>query len=245
LARRSRARLRTLREELARRYPEIDDPEELIRSGDVLVHGIVSTNPASLVPPGTPIALRQARVLRGEAKLRAALATFAVPVRGRVALDVGAAAGGFTRILLEAGARRVYAVDAGHGQLLGSLRQDGRVVTWSARTRRAGRPGRAGQRRRGDARRVVPRAGRGRVAARPRREPACGAIALVKPQFELGLARPPTDVDVLRQAVDRATHGFGEAGWDVKEAMASPVPGARGAVEFLLHAVRGIRRDRP
>jgi predicted rRNA methylase YqxC with S4 and FtsJ domains len=80
---------------------------------------------------------------------------------------------------------------------------------------------------------------------RVRLEPACGAIALVKPQFELGLARPPTDVDVLRQAVDRATHGFGEAGWDVKEAMASPVPGARGAVEFLLHAVRGIRRDRP
>src|SRR5262245_23079822 len=66
--------------------------------------------------------------LRGEAKLRHGLRAMAVPVEGRVALDVGAAAGGFTRVLLEAGAVRVYAVDAGHGQLLGSLRQDPRVV---------------------------------------------------------------------------------------------------------------------
>ena len=47
---------------------------------------------------------------------------------GRVALDLGAAAGGFTTVLLELGAVRVYAVDAGHGQLLGSLRADPRVV---------------------------------------------------------------------------------------------------------------------
>ncbi len=70
--------------------------------------------------------------LRGEAKLRAALAAFDVRVTGRVCLDVGAAAGGFTRVLLEAGASRVYAVDAGFGQLLGSLRQDPRVVNLEA-----------------------------------------------------------------------------------------------------------------
>jgi 23S rRNA (cytidine1920-2'-O)/16S rRNA (cytidine1409-2'-O)-methyltransferase len=66
--------------------------------------------------------------LRGEAKLRAALAAFGVRPAGRVALDLGAAAGGFTRVLLDAGAARVYAVDAGFGQLLGSLRQEPRVV---------------------------------------------------------------------------------------------------------------------
>src|SRR5207248_8695281 len=71
-------------------------------------------------------------LLRGETKLRAALAAFDVSVAGRVALDVGAAAGGFTRALLAAGARRVYAVDAGYGQLLGSLRQDPRVVNLEA-----------------------------------------------------------------------------------------------------------------
>jgi len=70
--------------------------------------------------------------LRGEAKLRAALSGFGVGVTGRVCLDLGAAAGGFTRVLLEAGAARVYAVDAGFGQLLGSLRQDPRVVNLEA-----------------------------------------------------------------------------------------------------------------
>ena len=70
--------------------------------------------------------------LRGEAKLRAALAGFDVRAAGRVCLDLGAAAGGFTRVLLEAGAARVYAVDAGFGQLLGSLRQDPRVVNLEA-----------------------------------------------------------------------------------------------------------------
>ena len=65
--------------------------------------------------------------MRGEAKLAAALAALRVDVHG-TAVDVGAAAGGFTRVLLGAGAQRVYAVDAGHGQLLGSLRADPRVV---------------------------------------------------------------------------------------------------------------------
>jgi 23S rRNA (cytidine1920-2'-O)/16S rRNA (cytidine1409-2'-O)-methyltransferase len=61
-------------------------------------------------------------------KLRAALDVFPIDVLGRTALDLGAAAGGFTRALLAAGARLVYAVDVGYGQLRGSLRQDERVV---------------------------------------------------------------------------------------------------------------------
>jgi len=57
----------------------------------------------------------RARSPRGQAKLQAALGHFDVPVKGRIALDIGAGAGGFTRALLAAGARRVYAVDAGFG----------------------------------------------------------------------------------------------------------------------------------
>lgn len=94
----------------------------------MLVDGRLVDNPRSLVREGARIALRVEAPLRGEAKLRAALAAFGVSPAGRVALDLGAAAGGFTRVLLEAGASRVYAVDAGYGQLLGSLRQDERVV---------------------------------------------------------------------------------------------------------------------
>ncbi len=94
----------------------------------MLVDGRLVDNPRSLVREGARIALRVEAPLRGETKLRAALQAFGVNVTGRIALDLGAAAGGFTRVLIEAGAARVYAVDAGFGQLLGSLRQDPRVV---------------------------------------------------------------------------------------------------------------------
>ena len=242
MGRKGRARLRALRDELLRAHPDIDDPEEVIRSGKVLVHGRVMTNPSSRVRAGSSITISRPRPLRGEAKLRAALAAFAVDPSGRIALDVGAAAGGFTRVLLGAGARRVYAVDVGHGQLLGSLRQDSRVVHLE-RTNLADL----------DEDRVpdvvdlvtidvsylalstaVPQLERVRLA------PDVVAIALVKPQFELGLAGPPEDRGVLEAALRRAVRGFGETGWDVEATMESPVHGSHGAVEFLLHAVRRL-----
>jgi 23S rRNA (cytidine1920-2'-O)/16S rRNA (cytidine1409-2'-O)-methyltransferase len=107
--------------------PDLIDPLDAIAAGEVLVDGRFVTNPRSLVPIGASIVLRPVKPLRGEMKLAAALAAFPVEVHG-VAVDVGAAAGGFTRVLLKAGARRIYAVDAGHGQLVGSLRLDPRVV---------------------------------------------------------------------------------------------------------------------
>src|SRR5690242_16820801 len=100
---RRRPVLRALVDELARTHPELEDPRAAITR-------------------------RRKSRRRGEPKLTAALAAFGVSGAGRIALDVGAAAGGFTRILLAAGASRVYAVDTGHGQLLGSLRLDPRVV---------------------------------------------------------------------------------------------------------------------
>jgi 23S rRNA (cytidine1920-2'-O)/16S rRNA (cytidine1409-2'-O)-methyltransferase len=127
LGRKIRRRLRPLRQELARARPDIADPVAVIAAGHVLVDGRIVTNPASLVPVGASLRVRPPRTLRGEAKLGTALAAFGVQVRG-VAVDVGASAGGFTQALLAAGAARVYAVDTGHGQLLGSLRNDPRVV---------------------------------------------------------------------------------------------------------------------
>lgn len=167
MGRKARRRLRRLDAELARAHPYLDRPERLIAEGAVLVDGRIVTNPASLVPVGASIVVRMQRPLRGEAKLRAALAAFDVPVRGRLALDVGAAAGGFTRVLLEAGGARVYAVDTGHGQLLGSLRQDDRVVNLEGVNLRAHARARPGDRRARDARPVVPaRSHRGRTAWR-------------------------------------------------------------------------------
>ena len=196
-------------------------------------------NPRALVDADAPLTLAAPVELRGEAKLRAALAAFDVAVADRVALDVGAAAGGFTRALLEAGARRVYAVDAGHGQLLGSLRQDERVVNLE-RTNLGALD-----------RRLVPEPVEvvtidvsylalaralpqlARVELGPRAE----LVALVKPMFELGLAEPPPE-ERLPEAVARAAAAADGSGWRVLGWVRSPVAGARGAVEALLHARR-------
>lgn len=240
MGRRRRRSLCRLDHELRRSHPALADPETAIAQGRVTVDGCVLTNPRSLVRQGAAIALLQEVPLRGEAKLRAALAAFALDAGGRVAVDVGAAAGGFTRVLLAAGAARVYAVDAGHGQLLGSLRQHPRVVVLESTN--------LGEL---DATAVpeqvdlitldlsylalavaVPQLER--LALAPRTE----AIALVKPQFELGLAAPPEQPAQLAEAVARAGAGFATAGWDVLAAIESPVRGRRGAVEFLLHARR-------
>ncbi len=209
--------------------------------GRVLVDGRYVTNPRARVPVGCSFVVRADHGLRGEPKLRAALDTFGVDARGRVALDAGAAAGGFTRALLDAGAARVYAVDAGHGQLVGSLRQDPRVVNLEgvnlAGLTPALLPEPVGlvtldlsylslcQ--------AVPQlAGRVPLAA------SCELIALVKPMFELHLATAPTDAAAVARAVATARHGVSAAGWDVIGTAPSPVAGARGAQEALLHARR-------
>jgi 23S rRNA (cytidine1920-2'-O)/16S rRNA (cytidine1409-2'-O)-methyltransferase len=199
----------------------------------------VRTSPRSLARAGASIRLRTTDApLRGEAELEAALAAFGVGVRGRVALDLGAAAGGFTRTLLRHGARRVYAVDAGHGQLVGSLRQDARVVVLE-RTNLADL-----------APVLVPEevevvtvdlsylslaeavpqlSGRVRLAA------TADLVALVKPQFELGLARPPRST---REATEHAAAAIEAAGWRVVATVESPVRGRRGSVEAFVHATR-------
>ena len=178
--------------------------------------------------------------LRGEAKLRAALNEFGVDVRARVCLDLGAAAGGFTRVLLDAGAACVYAVDVGHGQLLGSLRQDPRVRNLEATNVS-----------RLDAR-LVPEsievvtidvsylALAAAVAQLDGIVLADDAelIGLVKPMFELRLPAAPSDPRLVELAVERAATGVEAAGWSVVASMPSPVLGGRGAVEALLHARR-------
>jgi 23S rRNA (cytidine1920-2'-O)/16S rRNA (cytidine1409-2'-O)-methyltransferase len=241
MGRRRRVRLRKLRDELIRAHPSVKNPDALIARGAVVVDGRVVSNPGSLVREGAAIALRMEEPLRGEAKLRAALAAFEIPVEGRIALDVGAAAGGFTGVLLDAGARRVYAVDAGHGQLLGSLRQDPRVINLEATNLGALRSELVPDTislitldlsylALSDA---VPQLEAVRLAE------SADAVALVKPQFELGLPAPPEDAARLLEALGKARRGFLAAGWRVRGWIESPVRGRRGSVEFLLHAARG------
>lgn len=241
MARKPRARLRALFDLVAEEHPELD-AAAAIAVGSVLVDGIPATNPRSLVRADAAIAIREERLLRGERKLATALRIFSLDLEGRVALDLGAAAGGFTRALLAAGAARVYAVDAGHGQLLGSLRQDPRVVNLE-RTNLA----------RLD-RTLVPEPVEVVTAdlsyvslatALPQLDvelaPGADLLALVKPQFELGLGRPPSEPALLQAAGRLAEDGARAAGWLPRRLVDSPLTGARGSAELLLHARRTRR----
>lgn len=216
-----------------------EDAGGLIAAGEVLVDGMPVRTPRSRLRPGATVTLRRAPALRGSVKLRAALATFAVRVAGRVALDVGASTGGFTTALLEAGAVRVYAVDAGHGQLLGSLRQDPRVVNLEAVN--VGELGTA----------LVPEPVKVvtvdvtylrlcDAVAQLDRIVVAGAdlVGLVKPMFELRRATAPGDRGSLDAALAVAVAGVEAAGWRVRGTMDSPVTGRRGAAEMLLWARR-------
>ena len=158
-----------------------------------------------------------------------------------MALDVGAAAGGFTTVLLEAGARLVYAVDAGHGQLLGSLRQDPRVVNLEsvniADLDRDRVPERV---------EVVTidvsylsvtaaAAQLNRIAIAP------GAHAWwpwSSRCSSCGRPRRRLTVPSLHAALAAASAGVTAAGWEVKGSIDSPVTGSHGAREMLLHAQR-------
>jgi 23S rRNA (cytidine1920-2'-O)/16S rRNA (cytidine1409-2'-O)-methyltransferase len=224
------------------RYPSTIDADAAIIRGEVIVEGRIVFNPDSLVRRDATITLRKDEPLRGEAKLRAALDSFRIDVFNRVALDVGAAAGGFTRVLLQAGARRVYAVDAGHGQLLGSLRQDPRVINLEATNLSELNT------------ELVPdvidvitldlsylalSVAVSQLEA-VRIDDSAHAVALVKPQFELRLPEPPHDRRQLVTAVTTGEKGFVRAGWQVPEWIESPVRGRRGSVEFLMHATRQV-----
>ncbi len=239
----ARPDLVSLRRAVARVYPSLDDPDAAIAGGRVLVDGEVKTNPATLVRATARLVLDQDTTLRGTTKLRPALDRFPVAVDGTVALDAGAAAGGFTDALLAAGAARVYAVDVGHGQLLGRLRQDPRVVVLE-RTNVADLD--AG---------VVPEpvdvvtldlSYLALAAALPqldrvRLAPGARLVALVKPMFELRLATAPTDEASLREGLARARAGAEAAGWGVEDWMHSPQRGSRGAAELFLFARRPDR----
>jgi 23S rRNA (cytidine1920-2'-O)/16S rRNA (cytidine1409-2'-O)-methyltransferase len=239
LARRGRPRTVPILEAIAARHPGLD-AVAAIEAGEVLVDGKPVLSPRARVPATATVAVRVDPALRGSAKLEAALDGFGVGVAGRVALDCGAAAGGFTRVLLDRGAARVYAVDAGFGQLRGELRQDPRVVNLERTNLGDLTPD------------LVPDtvgvvtldlSYLSLTAAvvqldRLRLVDAADLVALVKPMFELALAEPPTAAEHLAAAVTTARAGIDAAGWHVLAEMESPMRGARGAVEFLVHARR-------
>jgi len=178
---------------------------------------------------------------RGGLKLVAALDHFGFDPVGRVCLDVGASTGGFTDVLLARGARRVYAVDVGRGQLHARLRENPAVVSLEETDIRALDPGRFVEL--PDLvtidvsfislKLILP------VLDRLTRRPA-QLIALIKPQFEAGRAHRKKGIvrdAAVRSAVCDDIAAFATSlGWQIAGVIASPIEGGEGNKEFLMAA---------
>jgi 23S rRNA (cytidine1920-2'-O)/16S rRNA (cytidine1409-2'-O)-methyltransferase len=224
--------------------PSRERAQALILAGQIRAAGVDTPKPGTSVAPDVEIdvlGVDHPYVGRGGVKLAHALDEFGINVTGRDALDIGASTGGFTDVLLQRGARHVVALDVGHSQIDWKLRKDARVLVLegvNARHLTLGQlPGPV------DVvtidvsfislRLILP-------AVPPLLRPGADVIALVKPQFEAGRedvgrggivddpaihARVVSDVSAAAAGVGLATHGM----------TPSPITGAAGNQEFLLH----------
>ncbi|AXE38563.1 TlyA family RNA methyltransferase [Acidipropionibacterium virtanenii] len=217
----------------------------LVREGRVLVDGRPARRPSSPVRPGQRIdAQAEPWVSRGAYKLLGALEDLPVPVTGRV-LDAGASTGGFTQVLLESGADRVYAVDVGHGQLDSSVAADGRVVVREGLNLRdltlGDLDGAPVDLVVGDVSFISLR-----MLLAPL-EAVCAAgarmLLLVKPQFEVGRADlgahgVVTDQGLRDRAVDRVVDDAASLGWTVTGRAPSRITGQDGNQEYFIRLER-------
>lgn len=183
-------------------------------------------------------------VSRGGIKLAAALDHFAIDVAGRVCLDVGASTGGFSEVLLLRGAKRIYAVDVGHGQLHSSLRSRSEIVSLENTDIRSLAPSRLVEPPNLatidvsfiSLRLVLP-------AVSNLLQPTAVIVALIKPQYEVG--RGGVKKGIVRDASARAAACNEIAaplrgqGWRAREPIPSPISGGDGNWEYLLEAERG------
>ncbi len=219
----------------------MDDPAGAVAAGRVLVDGAVVTNPSSQVRADARVVVQEPRIPRGVEKLGRALDSLGVAVAGRTVLDVGACTGGFTQAALDRGAARVLAVDVGFGQLLGSLRQDPRVVNLERTNASEVTVELLG----GPVDLIVidvtyVRLGTIISELSARLDPPAGTelVGLVKPMFELERGELPDDPADLAEAGRRAAADAEAAGWDVLSVTESAVRGSQGAVELFLRARR-------
>jgi 23S rRNA (cytidine1920-2'-O)/16S rRNA (cytidine1409-2'-O)-methyltransferase len=221
---------------------------ELIEQGRVAVRGVPAGKPATVVDRDTPVTVHESGgrewASRGAHKLIGALDHFAgITVAGTRCLDAGASTGGFTDVLLDRSAAEVVAVDVGYGQLVWRLRSDDRVRVHDRTNVRALAPGDIG----GPVdvtvaelsfiylRTVLPA-----LVACTR--PGGNLLPMVKPQFEVGRDRLGAggvvrDPALRRSALGDVTAAARELGLVLRGAVASPLPGPSGNVEFFLWLV--------
>jgi len=223
-----------------------DRASALVMSGVVLINGLPAAKPGSLVRVSSEITLKEADhpyVSRGALKLAQGLDAFGIDPQGYTCLDIGASTGGFTDLLLRRGAKRVYAIDVGYGQLAWSIRQDERVVVLERENVRNMELS------------LVPEACDlavidvsfisltlvlPRTAELLRAPLGKSVIVLVKPQFEVGRDQVGRggvvkDEAVRRSAVDKIRTWAASNNFVAGEDVESPITGPAGNVEYLLH----------
>ena len=223
--------------------------KRLILAGEVVVSGSAQVKPGLLISTEAEIVVKQPLryVSRGGLKLEKALQVFQVDVRGKVAIDVGASTGGFTDCLLQSGAKFVYAVDVGQGQLAWKIRQDSRVCVIEGTNIRTI-----------DVNRFEPPVEIGVVdvsfislqkvlpVVTQIVNPMGDVLALVKPQFEAGrehvskggvVRDARVHAQVLRDLL-QFIHGLDLSVMGISH---SPIRGPAGNIEYLIWFKAGIK----
>ena len=228
--------------------------ESRARAQALVMAGVVFAGETKIAKPGQPIAedlelevrgRDHPWVSRGGMKLAYALDAFDLDPTGVIAMDIGSSTGGFTDVLLQRGAVRVFAVDSGTNQLAWKLRQDSRVTVLEQTSARILTP----QQIDAPCDWVVCDAsfiGMAKVLERPLElaAPQCRLVSLIKPQFEVGreevgkggVVRDPA---LHARVCDEAREWLESSGWQVQGIVESPITGPKGNVEFLISASRG------
>lgn len=219
---------------------------DTVLRGHVRVGGLPASKPSQSVDDSTDISVDDPAggyVSRAALKLIGGLEHFGYSAEGRAALDVGASTGGFTQVLLERGARRVFAIDVGHGQLDVGLAADPRVVSMeglNARDLAADDLSEAPQAVVSDVSFISLK-----LALPPALSlaaPGAWGIFLIKPQFEVGRAALGKGGIVRDNALaEKTAHDIAtwlqvDHGWMVDGIIPSPIEGGDGNREYLLGA---------
>ena len=229
------------------------EAQAAIRAGHVKVDGAPVMKAAQTLKSPANVTYQPPHpyVSRGGVKLAAALDHFGLSPAIRVCLDVGASTGGFTQVLLERRASRVYAVDVGHGQLHAKLKTDHRVISLegvNARELTHANVPESPQVVVADVSFISLKQALPAALALASRD--AWAVLLIKPQFELGRWGTPRsgvvkDDGARAAALAEVTAWVKAQGWTAIGSMDSPILGGDGNKEYLLAAARGENFRKP